>query len=215
MGAMAGRGLPVGASTVPLDDYGPGALIITAGCRPRRSPRADMVAGPRARCALRSRREARVLFGMADDPVAIAAGNNLYLTTVASAVQAAGLTDTLDGAGRFTAFAPRDQAFAAIPTSDLHAILADNVLPTDVLTYHVAGRKGVGSAGSSPPDRSPRPRAARSVLAMARWSRVARRRGGDDHPRRHPHGERHGARDRHGAPAAGHAARADPPSAPG
>ena len=53
--------------------------------------------------------------GMADDPVATAASNNPYLTTLTSAVQAAGLVDTLNGEGPFTVFAPNNEAFAAVP----------------------------------------------------------------------------------------------------
>ena len=63
--------------------------------------------------------------GMADDPVATAASNNPYLTTLTSAVQAAGLVDTLNGEGPFTIFAPNNEAFAAVPQADLDAILAD------------------------------------------------------------------------------------------
>ena len=75
--------------------------------------------------------------GMADDPVATAASNNPYLTTLTAAVQAAGLVDTLNGEGPFTVFAPSNEAFAAIPPADLDAILADVARLTDVLTYHV------------------------------------------------------------------------------
>ena len=80
--------------------------------------------------------------GMADDPVATAASNNPYLTTLTAAVQAAGLVDTLNGEGPFTVFAPSNEAFAAIPPADLDAILADVALLTNVLTYHViAGQR--------------------------------------------------------------------------
>ena len=75
--------------------------------------------------------------GMADDPAATAASNNPFLTTLASAVQAAGLVDTLNGPGPFTIFAPSNEAFAAVPQADLDAILADNGLLTSILTYHV------------------------------------------------------------------------------
>jgi transforming growth factor-beta-induced protein len=80
--------------------------------------------------------------GMADDPVATAASNNPYLTTLTAAVQAAGLVGTLNGEGPFTVFAPSNEAFAAIPPADLDAILADVSLLTNVLTYHViAGQR--------------------------------------------------------------------------
>ena len=65
---------------------------------------------------------------------AIAAGN---FKTLAAALQAAGLVDTLKGPGPFTVFAPTDEAFAKIPRADLDALLADKAKLTRVLTYHV------------------------------------------------------------------------------
>ena len=76
--------------------------------------------------------------GMADDPAATAAGNNPQLSTLASAVEAAGLTDTLNGEGPFTIFAPSNSAFGKIPPEDLEAVLADPAgALTDILTLHV------------------------------------------------------------------------------
>ena len=84
--------------------------------------------------------------GMSDDPVATAASNNPYLTTLVSAVQAAGLVDTLNGEGPFTVFAPNNEAFAKIPPDDLDAILADTDLLTRILTYHVVAGQRLSSA---------------------------------------------------------------------
>ena len=134
---------PVGASTAPPTTTA-AAPTTTAGPTTTVAP-ADGGGAQGPSCAAIPPEGEGSFVGMADDPVAIAAGNNPYLTTVASAVQAAGLTDTLNGAGPFTVFAPSNQAFAAIPTSDLDAILADNALLTDILTYHVV----VGKAWSS------------------------------------------------------------------
>jgi uncharacterized surface protein with fasciclin (FAS1) repeats len=75
--------------------------------------------------------------GMADDPAATAASNNPALSTLVAAVTEAGLVDTLNGAGPFTIFAPVNDAFAAIPKTDLDAVLADQELLTSILTYHV------------------------------------------------------------------------------
>ena len=61
--------------------------------------------------------------------------------TLATALQAAGLVDTLKGAGPFTVFAPTDAAFAKIPKADLDALLADKAALTKVLTYHVVPGK--------------------------------------------------------------------------
>lgn len=57
--------------------------------------------------------------------------------TLVTAVQAAGLTDTLKGPGPFTVFAPTDAAFAKIPKAKLDALLKDKAALTKVLTYHV------------------------------------------------------------------------------
>jgi len=57
--------------------------------------------------------------------------------TLATALKAAGLVDTLKGKGPFTVFAPTDEAFAKIPKADLDALLKDKARLTAVLTYHV------------------------------------------------------------------------------
>ncbi len=65
---------------------------------------------------------------------AVAAGS---FKTLATALQAAGLVETLKGKGPFTVFAPTDAAFAKIPKADLEALLKDKAKLTAVLTYHV------------------------------------------------------------------------------
>ena len=65
---------------------------------------------------------------------AVAAGN---FKTLATALGAAGLVDTLKGKGPFTVFAPTDAAFAKVPKADLDALLKDKAKLTAVLTYHV------------------------------------------------------------------------------
>jgi uncharacterized surface protein with fasciclin (FAS1) repeats len=69
---------------------------------------------------------------------AIAAGN---FKTLAAALTAAGLVDTLKGNGPFTVFAPTDEAFAKIPKADLDVLLADKAKLSAVLTYHVVAGK--------------------------------------------------------------------------
>lgn len=78
--------------------------------------------------------------GMAMDPVATAAANNPVLSTLVSAVQAAGLVDTLNGAKDITVFAPTNDAFAKLPKETMDAVLADKAMLTKILTYHVVGR---------------------------------------------------------------------------
>jgi uncharacterized surface protein with fasciclin (FAS1) repeats len=64
-------------------------------------------------------------------------------TTLVAAVKAAGLVDTLEGAGPFTVFAPTNEAFAALPAGTV-----DNLLKPEnkdqlvkILTYHVVPGK--------------------------------------------------------------------------
>jgi uncharacterized surface protein with fasciclin (FAS1) repeats len=60
-------------------------------------------------------------------------------TTLVAAVKAAGLVDTLSGAGPFTVFAPTNTAFAKLPAGTVDTLLLPQNLTTlqSVLTYHV------------------------------------------------------------------------------
>ncbi len=71
---------------------------------------------------------------------AVAAGN---FTTLAAALEAAGLVETLKGEGPFTVFAPTDAAFAALPAGTVEDLLKpenkDKLVA--ILTYHVVAGK--------------------------------------------------------------------------
>lgn len=69
---------------------------------------------------------------------AVAAGS---FNTLATALKAAGLVDTLKGKGPFTVFAPTDDAFKKLPAGTLEKLLADKAQLTKVLTYHVVAGK--------------------------------------------------------------------------
>jgi uncharacterized surface protein with fasciclin (FAS1) repeats len=60
-------------------------------------------------------------------------------TTLVTAVQAAGLVDTLNGAGPFTVFAPTNAAFAKLPAGTVETLVKpeSKATLTKVLTYHV------------------------------------------------------------------------------
>ncbi len=87
---------------------------------------------------------------------AVAAGS---FTTLVAAVTAAGLVDTLKGAGPFTVFAPSDDAFAKLPggtvetlvkpenKDKLTAILLLHVVPGKVMAADIAGPMTPASAG--------------------------------------------------------------------
>ena len=74
--------------------------------------------------------------------VEIAAGTE-SLTTLVTAVKAAGLAETLQSEGPFTVFAPTNDAFAALPEGTLEKLLRpenkDKLV--QVLTYHVIPAK--------------------------------------------------------------------------
>ena len=65
---------------------------------------------------------------------AIAAGD---FTTLVAGIKAAGLTDTLNGKGPFTIFAPTDEAFKKLPVGALDTLLKDTAKLKAVLSYHV------------------------------------------------------------------------------
>ena len=79
--------------------------------------------------------------GMATDPVATAASNNPVLSTLVTAVKAAGLVDTLNNAQDITVFAPTNDAFKKIPAATLKKVLADKKTLTAILTGHVVSGK--------------------------------------------------------------------------
>ncbi|MFM2355344.1 MAG: hypothetical protein RLZZ528_1080 [Pseudomonadota bacterium] len=71
---------------------------------------------------------------------AVAAGS---FSTLAAALTAAGLVETLKGEGPFTVFAPTDDAFAALPAGTVEDLLKpenkDKLVA--ILTYHVVAGK--------------------------------------------------------------------------
>jgi len=81
---------------------------------------------------------------------AVAAGQ---FTTLAKALQAAGLVETLKGPGPFTVFAPTDAAFAKLPSGtlddllkpenkdQLRAVLTYHVVPGKIMAADLAGKK--------------------------------------------------------------------------
>ena len=71
---------------------------------------------------------------------AIAAGS---FKTLAAALGAAGLVETLKGEGPFTVFAPTDEAFAKLPSGTVENLLKPENKETliSILTYHVVSGK--------------------------------------------------------------------------
>ncbi len=73
---------------------------------------------------------------------AVSAGS---FNTLVAAIKAAGLVDTLKGAGPFTVFAPTDDAFAKLPAGTVDALLKDIPKLKKILTYHVVSGKVLSS----------------------------------------------------------------------
>merc|ERR1711953_346782 len=69
--------------------------------------------------------------------IAAAAIATPSLTTLVTAVKAAGLVETLSGEGTFTVFAPNNDAFAKVPAEALGCLLEDKEALTPVLLRHV------------------------------------------------------------------------------
>ena len=128
---------------------------------------------------------------------AVAAGS---FKTLAAALKAAGLVDTLKGKGPFTVFAPTDEAFAKLPPGTLESLLKpeNKQKLTEILTYHVV--PGSVMAADVAKMQSAKTVNGKSVTIKADgWQRDDRRRQGreDRHrgvERRHSrHRQRHPA----------------------
>ena len=66
-------------------------------------------------------------------------------TTLAAAIEAAGLEETLKKKGPFTVFAPTDEAFAKLPEGTVEALLEDKEALANILLYHVVSGKVMAS----------------------------------------------------------------------
>jgi uncharacterized surface protein with fasciclin (FAS1) repeats len=80
--------------------------------------------------------------------IAELAGSTENLSTLASAVEAAGLAETLGGEGPFTVFAPTNEAFDALPEGTLDTLLEEEnqAQLEGILTYHVVPTEAASDA---------------------------------------------------------------------
>lgn len=103
------------------------------------------------------------LIGCDDDPTTPTGPENTIsetaaatadLSTLATALEEAGLVSTLDGAGPFTVFAPVNSAFAGLGADVVAGLLADGNadLLSRVLTFHVVSGAAVASSDLSDGD---------------------------------------------------------------
>ena len=75
------------------------------------------------------------------ESIAATAAADGRFTTLLTAVEAAGLSETLASEGPYTVFAPTDEAFAALPDGALEALLGDPTALSNVLLSHVVPGK--------------------------------------------------------------------------
>jgi uncharacterized surface protein with fasciclin (FAS1) repeats len=124
--------------------FGALALALTAGCAATTS---DDMASADASATASASASVPTVGGAPMYPnrtIVQNAVNSRDHTTLVAAVQAAGLADTLSGAGPFTVFAPTNAAFAKLPAGTVDTLLqpANKATLTNILTYHVVpGRK--------------------------------------------------------------------------
>jgi len=84
--------------------------------------------------------------GGGDNTIPTLAGKTADLSTLVTALKAAGLIDTLSAKGPFTVFAPDNAAFGKLPSALLAYLLHDKAALTQVLEYHVASGSVLSSA---------------------------------------------------------------------
>jgi uncharacterized surface protein with fasciclin (FAS1) repeats len=108
----------------------PAAAVLIAGCGGSGSTSSTSSSGGTASSQAPS--------PAAQNIVQVASGNPEF-STLTTAVQAAGLAETLSGPGPYTVFAPTNQAFAALPAGTLDSLLKPENKATlaGILTYHV------------------------------------------------------------------------------
>lgn len=127
------------------------ATVALAACGSTSSSSESSSAAPSASASASSAMPSE---SMTASPQASPAGNivavasaNPTTTTLVTALDAAGLVQTLEGPGPFTVFAPTDEAFAALPAGVLDKLVQpqNKEALTKILTYHVIPAKVTSS----------------------------------------------------------------------
>ena len=121
---------------VPADVTIPAPTAVAADTSATPAP-APVAAAPAAPAAAR----ASAVAGCTIPTIAELVTADSQFSTLLTAVKAAGLVDTLNGAGPFTVFAPTNDAFAKVPADTLKSLLADTAALKNVLLYHVVSGK--------------------------------------------------------------------------
>jgi uncharacterized surface protein with fasciclin (FAS1) repeats len=138
--AVSGLAVSLGLATAACSSSSPSTASAPASSSAKTASSAPAAAamdfGPA--CSSVPKSGAGSFSGMSGAPVATAASANPVLSTLVTAVNKAGLVDTLNSAPAITVFAPDNAAFAKIPSATLAKVLADKAELTKILTYHVA-----------------------------------------------------------------------------
>ena len=121
---------------VPADVTIPAPTAVAADTSPTPAP-APVAAAPAAPAAT----PVSAVAGCTIPTIAELVTADPQFSTLLTAVKAAGLVDTLNGAGPFTVFAPTNDAFAKVPADTLKGLLADPAALKNVLLYHVVSGK--------------------------------------------------------------------------
>jgi transforming growth factor-beta-induced protein len=115
--------------------------LVLAACAPQATP----TAAPTAEPVTMPTPTAAPTEAPTEAPKSIVdiAASDPRFSTLVTAVQAAGLVDTLKGDGPFTVFAPTNDAFAALPAGTVESLLKpeNKQQLTDILLYHVVPGK--------------------------------------------------------------------------
>ena len=98
-----------------------------------------LTTGPANPAAAHDRAPARADHHRASQTIVGVAAGNADFSTLVTAVQTAGLVETLNGTGPFTVFAPTNEAFADLPSGAVERLLRPSQRGqlTRILTYHV------------------------------------------------------------------------------
>lgn len=130
--------------TTALATVSAAALMALAACGDNnaRTPAAPADATPADSAAMTPATTDATVGGVAMSPsdnIVVNASKAPNLTTLVSALQTAGLTQTLEGTGPFTIFAPDNAAFEKIPAATREGLMqpAQKAELTKILTYHV------------------------------------------------------------------------------
>lgn len=114
------------------------AVMFTACDNGAAAKKAEEAAAAAAKEAAAAEEAAKIKVEAPKDIVDVAIGSPDH-TTLVAALTAAGLVETLKGAGPFTVFAPTNAAFAALPAGTVEGLLKPEKKAdlTNILTYHV------------------------------------------------------------------------------